>query len=320
MCLMKELFFSHRLKRYKTMLWKWLGLENIYESIIEGNFILDDNTKVLILTEAETFTFRKKGYDVEIVHKISSSYPRRLIDIVIGLKKIWHHTLPATIDAAHILSADVIEEMLNASCCCCCATVFPYSQSMNELFDEFLVLVKEQVQLAKKMEDFGNKLRAALPNDEIAIPTYCIFKPFVDENKLSDCFYCIYQKFFGALPTEKLEGDYNKPIDLIAYLFVLVEWEKLGNYTFSEKCKKPFFEYINKKVVIDKIGMTERTFHNRVTRTLDDFRNKLSTEPVSSKFKGECWKNDFFIKDFLKVFEIFHGTDYYKELEMRKHA
>lgn len=84
--------------------------------------------------------------------------------------------------------------------------------------------------------------------------------------------------------------------------------------------QKTVFEYINKKVVIDKIGMTERTFHNRVTRTLDDFRNKLSTEPISSKFKRVCWKNDLFIKDFLKVLGIFHGTDYYKELELRKHA
>lgn len=317
---MKELFLSHRLKRYKMKLWEWLGFKNLYKSILEGDFKIDGNTKVLILTEEEISNFCKDGYDVEILNKVSPSYPRRLIDILIGLKKILHHTLPTTIDAARVLATDIIEEMFNASCCYCCASAFPCNPNTNELFNEFLVLVKEQAQLAKKMEAFGNKLRAALPNDDIAIPVYGLFKPFVDENKLSDCFYGIYQKFFGALPTERLEGDYKKPIDLIAYLFVLVEWEKLGNYTFSEKCKKPFFEYINKKVVIDKIGMTERTFHNRVTRTMDDFRNKLSTEPISSKFKGECWKNDLFIKDFLKVLEIFHGTEYYKELEMRKHA
>ena len=36
---------------------------------------------------------------------------------------------------------------------------------------------------------------------------------FVDENKLSDCFLYIFQKFFGALPTETLDGYYKKPID-----------------------------------------------------------------------------------------------------------
>lgn len=122
------------------------------------------------------------------------------------------------------------------------------------------------------------------------------------------------------MPTETLDGYYKKPIDLIAYLFILVEWERLGNCIFSEKCKKPFFEYINEKVLVEKIGKTERTFYNRLTLTMNDFRNNLMKEPASSKFKGECWKRDFFIKDFLKVLEIFHGTEYYKELEMRKHA
>ena len=31
-------------------------------------------------------------------------------------------------------------------------------------------------------------------------------------------------------------------------------------------------------------------------------------------------QKDFFIKDFLKVVEIFHGTEYYQELAKRKHA
>lgn len=78
---MKELFFSRRLKQYKMKLWEWLHFKNIYESILEGNFKIDGNTKVLILTEAEIVAFRKKGYDVEIVKKISPSYPRRIVTI-----------------------------------------------------------------------------------------------------------------------------------------------------------------------------------------------------------------------------------------------
>ena len=62
-------------------LWEWLHFKNIYESILEGNFKIDGNTKVLILTEAEIVAFRKKGYDVEIVKKISPSYPRRIVTI-----------------------------------------------------------------------------------------------------------------------------------------------------------------------------------------------------------------------------------------------
>ena len=91
-------------------------------------------------------------------------------------------------------------------------------------------------------------------------------------------------------------------------------------YPLSEATLNKFFEYVKEKNVTDGIGKTERTFQNRLTCTMGDFRKKLAEEPLSSKFKNECWKNDFFIKDFLKVLRIFHGTKYYKELELRKHA
>lgn len=321
---MKELFFSHRLKWCKTFLEKWIDLKNFNESIREGRLNVDSNTKVLILTEEEATTFRKDGYDVEIVSKVSPSYPRRLVDIFVGLNKIRKrmHTLPPTFDVARLLSMEMGEEILASSFhCCACACAFPYGTgNSNGLIKEYLALVREQAKLTEKLAEFEKKLREALPNDGTSISTCKLFRSFVDVNKLADCFHCIFQKFFGPLPTEKLEGDYHKQVDLAAYFFIIVEWEELGSYIFKEKCKKPFFEYINKNVLTEELDVTERTFHNRLTSTMDDFRKKLSTEPVSSKFKGECWKNDFFIKDFLKVLEIFHGTDYYKELEMRKHA
>ena len=321
---MKELFFSHRLKWCKTFLEKWIDLKNFNESIREGRLNVDSNTKVLILTEEEATTFRKDGYDVEIVSKVSPSYPRRLVDIFVGLNKIRKrmHTLPPTFDVARLLSMEMGEEILASSFhCCACACAFPYGTgNSNGLIKEYLALVREQAKLTEKLAEFEKKLREALPNDGTSISTCKLFRSFVDVNKLADCFHCIFQKLFGPLPTEKLEGDYHKQVDLAAYFFIIVEWEELGSYIFKEKCKKPFFEYINKNVLTEELDVTERTFHNRLTVTMGDFRNNLMKEPVSSNFKGERWKKDFFIKDFLKVVEIFHGTEYYQELAKRKHA
>lgn len=84
-------------------LWEWLHFKNIYESILEGNFKIDGNTKVLILTEAEIVAFRKKGYDVEIVKKISPSYPRRIVTI--GYKCL-----------SLILASSATDINLNSSC------------------------------------------------------------------------------------------------------------------------------------------------------------------------------------------------------------
>lgn len=190
----------------------------------------------------------------------------------------------------------------------------------RELLERFVVVVRKIIDAVQEMDDLREEIVRVLPCDDTTAPTYGIFKPFVDEEKLSKCFHTVFQKFFGALPTEKLEGNYRNPIDLTAYLFILVEWEGLGNYVFREKCKKPFFDYINKKVIVEGIGVTERTFQNRLTVTMGDFREKLSKEPTSSRFKGECWKNDLFIRDFLRVVEVFHGTEYYKELHRNMRA
>lgn len=304
------------------------------------------DAELRIVTKADIMKLRRKGYVVEVMQKIPDLYPIKLAD-VFGptIRPIGTQGVVTTIFDVPV----GITGSGGISVCCTrngkpkgngklrpttgigrrarASGVVISTNMTQQLLDRYIVLVKrqgevakEQAKIAMEMDEIHSKLVDILPKSNENTRVLNLFRPFVDVNKLSDCFHCIYQKFFGALPTERLEGDYNEQIDLIAYFFIIVEWEELGSHVFKEKCKKPFFEYINKNVLTEELDVTERTFHNRLTRTMDDFRNKLSTEPISSKFKRECWKNDLFIQDFLKVLGIFHGTDYYKELEMRKHA
>ena len=307
--------------------------------LVDSHILGLAGAEVRIVTKSDITKLRRKGYLVEIVQKLPDLYPVRLVDIFAPtVKPIGAHGIGAIMYDA----PDSVVGFGGTSLCCANdenskrngglkpttgngrrarAAGMIISQSKNqELAERFIALVGKVTKLAQELDDLGREIVAALPNDETSTPVYGIFRPFVDEKKMSVCFSSIFQKFFGVLPTEKLEGDYNGQIDLVAYLFIIVEWEELGSYVFKEKCKKPFFEYVNKIVLKGKLGVTERTFHNRLTRTMDDFRKKLAEEPLSSKFKNECWKHDFFIKDFLKVLEIFHGTEYYKELAKRKHA
>lgn len=302
--------------------------------------------EVRIVTKAEITKLRKKGYVVKVVQKLPDLYPSKLFDLFTPtIKPIGTRGIETTTFGA----PDGIADFGGPSVCCtsdgkprrnarlhpttgngrrarASGMAIPQNRT-QQLLGRYVVLVKrqeeiakEQIEIVREMEEIRAELVDILPESNENTHVYNIFRPYVDENKLSMCFYEIFQKFFGALPTERLEGDYNKPIDLIAYFFILVEWEKLGIFVFGDKCKKPFFEYVKEKKVTDGIGKTERTFQNRLTCTMGDFRKKLAEEPLASKFKNECWKNDFFIKDFLKVLRIFHGTKYYKELELRKHA
>lgn len=346
---MKRFIKNNQWGRRKTPLWKQFSVKTPGEPIVKTSLGVGV-TRVRILKKSEIEELRQKGYTVEIIRKIQSRQPRSAADIIFK-KETWqeHSSTFTVIDP--ITPPLHIEEGEDSSILGSCIItnvpeeykrhrrngahlpIGPIKKSKKkhgnkckrkstkkELEEEYLVLVNAHAELTKRLADFGKKIHDALPDDETGIPVYNLFRPFVDENKLSDCFLYIFQKFFGALPTETLDGYYKKPIDLIAYLFILVEWERLANYIFSEKCKKPFFEFVKEKVLVEKLDTTERTFHNRLTVTMGDFRNNLMKEPISSNFKGERWKKDFFIKDFLKVVEIFHGTEYYQELAKRKHA
>ena len=313
---------------------------------INPRYGLPTNAEVRIVTKAEITKLRKNGYVVKVLQRLPNLYPSKLFDAFAPtVKPIGTHGIETTTFGV----PNDIAGFGGPSVCCtgsgkskgngslrpttcngihvrASGIAIPQSRT-QQLLERYIVLVELQEEIAKKQAEIAremNEIRAELvdilPKSNENTHVYNIFRPYVDENKLSMCFCEIFQKFFGALPTERLEGDYNKPIDLIAYFFILVEWEKLGIFVFGDKCKKPFFEYVKEKNVTDGIGKTERTFQNRLTCTMGDFRKKLAEEPLSSKFKNECWKNDFFIKDFLKVLRIFHGTKYYKELELRKHA
>ena len=338
---MNKLFKNHRMGRCKMTQWKWISVKNPCR-LIPANHSDSTDAMVCVLTLPEIKEYRRQGYEVEIVEMVLPDAPRRLVDVVAQPKIKRYRIASAHVDTTGSSSLEICGGVGNSVLCCAsedkpsvrrglpvrkmrgvyvkAVQTYNGKSRKKELLERFVVLVRKQADIAKEMDDIRAELATLLPDDDGNPPVFNLFQPFVDEDKLSCCFNCIFQKFFGALPTERLDGYYAKPIDLIAYFFILVEWERLGNCIFSEKCKKPFFEYINEKVLVEGIGKTERTFYNRLTHTMNDFRCNLMKEPASSNFRGECWKRDFFIKDFLKVLAIFHATEYYKELETRKHA
>ncbi len=283
---MKDFSKNHRKGRCKTPQTKWIPV-NPFE-LFRDKHLNNSDSKVRVLTNPEIEDFRNKGYSVDIVDRIlpkcTRGYPYK----------------------GSGMSIKVVRELNKKS-------------RKQELLERHVVVIRKIGELMKEVDDLGKEIHA-MQDDEMPKSVFNLFKPFVDEAKLAECFYCIFQKFFGAAPCVSLKGRCRKPIDLIAYFFILVEWENLGNSIFSEKCKKPFFEYISENIVVGQIGKTERTFYNRITREMDGFRKKLLSEPVSSAFNGEHWKTNEFFIDFLKVIKIFHETEFYKELKKLKLA
>lgn len=165
------------------------------------------------------------------------------------------------------------------------------------------------VDIARQME----RLILTLPDEDKKGPSK-LFRDFVDEKKLAKSFLDIILNFYGIDQTAALKGNDKDRITLVAYLFVLVEHEELGSSTFSEKGVTPFYEYI-KEHVMNNIDATSRTLHNRLRGNMATFRKRLADEPHDSKFQNVYWQTSPYLQNFLKVREIFHATEYYKELE-----
>lgn len=165
------------------------------------------------------------------------------------------------------------------------------------------------VEIARNME----KIILTLPDDDKKKPVG-LFRDFVDEGKLALCFKQISVGFYGIDPTQELKGSDRDIVTFMGYLFILVEHEHLGNVNFSEKGINPFFRFVKEHSIVN-VKCTSRTFYNRLTGTLGTFRSRMQSESRDSKFQNDYWKSSVFLKNFLAVREIFHGTDYYKELK-----
>ncbi len=165
------------------------------------------------------------------------------------------------------------------------------------------------VEIARQME----RVILTLPDDDRKKPGG-LFRDFVDESKLALCFKKVSVDFYGIDRKEALKGSDKDTVTFIGYLFILVEHEHLGNSNFSEKGINPFFRFIIDHGIVHA-QCTPRTFYNRLKGALGTFRDRMLSESRDSKFQNDYWRANIYLQNFLKVREIFRGTDYYKELE-----
>lgn len=271
-------------------------------------------TEVTILTTAEINYYRSQGFKVEVLTRysppeippyegVSLSYCANIDYIDDEERKEFEKYNEKKIRKLQEFEERLIEERSNRK----------FHLSKKQLKERLVVLVTRLIEDAKEVDFIRKELAKWNDDEEYLSLDSGLFKPYVDENKFAICLRDIYDYFFGPLSTNKLLGCYHKDIDLAAYLYILVEKEKLGNETFSEKGKKPFFDFLINKANIT-FSMTRRSYSDRIAITMNDFRRNLLNEPSQSKYNRSCWQQDLFIKDFLQVMAIFHATAFYHEL------
>lgn len=181
--------------------------------------------------------------------------------------------------------------------------------SLDRLRKKYVVIMATAQKLQQQMAELEEELQQ-LSAEGNGTPPFNIFNPVVDENKLADCFYRMYADFFGPNKTTALDGDCDET-DFAAYLFLLVAKEGLGKDNFVETAKKPFFEFIQAKVIIN-LNKTDRTFRNRL-----DGMDNLCKQVLKGRTAtgSKAVQTGTHHRNFHKVLGNFHETPYYRGLE-----
>lgn len=169
---MKDFSKNHRKGRCKTPQTKWIPV-NPFE-LFRDKHLNNPDSKVRVLTNPEIEDFRNKGYSVDIVDRILPKCTRKYPYKGSGM------------------SIKVVRELNKKS-------------RKQELLERHVVVIRKIGELMKEVDELGKEIHA-MQDDEMPKSVFNLFKPFVDEAKLAGCFYCIFQKFFGAAPCVSLKG------------------------------------------------------------------------------------------------------------------
>lgn len=142
-----------------------------------------------------------------------------------------------------------------------------------------------------------------------------VFLQTIPENEMADALYEVYEKILGNNEKAREKNYGLKPIDLIAYLYIMVDIKNYGRYDFHENGKQPFFEFFIEKVrpeLKNVHGVTRRTMSNRINQ---DF-SWLYLSPEGKKNKPEKLqkKIEEIEKAFNTICGIFHNTKLGKKL------
>jgi len=175
-------------------------------------------------------------------------------------------------------------------------------------FEKYLIHEASLQYLAEKIELLHPKNKCNIEQTK----HYDIFNENVDETKLAQAILNVHQLFFGENKKHSLLNKYNKEIDLMAFLFIVIEKLKIGNDNFGERGRKTFFDFCQNKASID-LGNRDKTFYNRLTRNFRSIHDKIR--------KGKITTADYEIdvyKDFQTVKRFFQETDFFKEWASKK--
>lgn len=181
----------------------------------------------------------------------------------------------------------------------------------------FLTFITHLDELKKDGNDIFALIRNHTRNggDDIP-PENEMFLPPIDDNKMSDCIMRVILHFFGNNDKAKVHGYELK----LSEFCVLIHYYFLRINVLKKNGRKPFCEYLEKKVFKKKLDFTLRTFNTHANNY--DIYKLADTSALFMDFRYHAPKKEQPLqKVFHEVGWNFHNSPYFAELrEMKRNA
>ena len=164
-------------------------------------------------------------------------------------------------------------------------------------------------------ETASNEEEEEIPTE--SLPEKKVFCEEIKDHVMADAMYEVCERALGDSKEAK-QFDL-RPIDLMAYLFIMIDLYGYGRYDFHKNGKRPFFQFFIDFVKPDWDGIrgiTRKTMGNRIN---DDFDCLYLSEAEKKNLPAGVRKHyECIEKDFQTVCGIFHSTRLGKILKKHK--
>ena len=169
------------------------------------------------------------------------------------------------------------------------------------------ILEKEVSEIRKRMRQLPEDHNDEGQEDELEQDGKSVFNKYIDENHMADALFEVYEQY----RSNNLFNKDFKPIDLIAYMFVMVDRFGYGRLDFRSNAQKPFFDFFKRKVVPDLEGTRGNTRESMGNRLRGRMRYLYpNTPPKSQLLMSKRLVAEKTEKEYIEVCGNFHKTQY----------
>lgn len=178
---------------------------------------------------------------------------------------------------------------------------------------ELLAYIAQMQELDAKIKALESQNAPNGSRQKTKAPSELFSSRVKDPNELAACFGTMYHDFFDGRCKGSLSAFCNDATTFSALLFILVEYEGMGSYTFATKCKSAFHDFLKQKAGLP-LKKTNKNLRNRLNE-MKEFQETLKNVNLNQPLKEAETKKEPYLKDFRTIRGNFHGTDFYQQMK-----